>query len=68
MADSEDRVDPMRLSVEQAAKLLSAACRKQVAVAQIEADLIAGAPRNRDGTISLVHYAAWLVKEMSRGN
>ncbi len=26
----------------------------------IEADLEAGAPRNADGTINLVHYAAWL--------
>jgi hypothetical protein len=29
------------------------------------ADIDAGAPTNADGTINLVHYAAWLVKEMS---
>lgn len=67
MADSGDRVDPTRLSVEQAGKLLSAASRKQVPLEQIEADLVSGAPRNQDGTINLVHYAAWLVKEMGRG-
>ena len=68
MADSDDRVDPMRLTVEQAAKLLSAASRKQLPAEQIEADMTSGAPRNRDGTINLVHYAAWLVQEMGRGS
>mgnify|MGYP001548800389 CR=1 FL=1 len=29
----------------------------------IAADLAAGAPRNPDGTINLVEYAAWLAKE-----
>ena len=28
-------------------------------------DLAAGAPANPDGTVNLVHYAAWLNKEMS---
>jgi hypothetical protein len=34
----------------------------------IRADLAAGAPVNTDGTINLVHYAAWLVKERSGGD
>ena len=29
--------------------------------------LAAGAPVNSDGTLNLVHYAAWLVKEMTSG-
>ena len=33
--------------------------RKQVG------DIDAGAPTNGDGTINLVQYAAWLVKEMA---
>ncbi len=61
-------VDPNRLSVEQAAKLLSAAAKVRVPVEQIAADLETGAPRNPDGTVNLMHYAAWLVKEMGRGN
>jgi len=28
-------------------------------------DIDAGAPTNADGTINLVHYAAWLVKELT---
>jgi hypothetical protein len=61
-------LDPNHLSIETAAKLLSAAAKVRVPVEQIAADLEAGAPRNPDGTINLVHYAAWLVKEMGRGN
>ena len=34
---------------------------------QIADDLASGAPQNKDGTISLVAYAAWMLKEMSRG-
>lgn len=71
--DGEQRMsgtslDPTRLSVEQAAKLLSAAAKIRIPQEQIIADVDAGAPQNADGTINLVHYAAWLVKEMSRGS
>lgn len=66
---SENRpLDPNRLTVEQAAKLLSAAAKIRVPVEQIAEDLAAGAPRNSDGTINLMHYAAWMVKEMGRGD
>ena len=30
----------------------------------IVADLESGAPRNADGTINLMHFAAWLVRGM----
>ena len=50
------------LTVEAAADLLSRAGGEAVTAADIEADLAAGAPANSDGTINLVHYAAWLVK------
>ena len=32
---------------------------------ELRRDVEAGAPVNPDGTINLVHYAAWLVKEMA---
>ena len=60
-------VDPNRLTVEQVAKLLSAAAKVRIPVELIFADLEAGAPRNADGTLNLVHYAAWLAKEMGHG-
>jgi len=68
MATDNAPLDPNRLTPDQAAKLLSAAAKVRIPVEQIAEDLEAGAPRNADGTISLVHYAAWMVKEMGRGD
>jgi hypothetical protein len=68
MAEQRSPVDPNRLTPEQAAKLLSAAAKIRVPVERIQEDIEAGAPRNVDGTINLMHYAAWMVKEMGRGN
>jgi len=47
-------VNPMALSVEEAAKMLG------IRPGWLHADIEAGAPTNADGTINLVHYAAWL--------
>ncbi len=60
-------VDPNRLTPEQAAKILSAAAKIRIPAEQIVRDLGDGAPSNSDGTINLLHYAAWLIKEMGRG-
>ena len=68
MSTEPTPVDPNRLTPEQAAKLLSAAAKIRIPVEQIAEDLEAGAPQNADGTLNLVHYAAWLVKEMGRGD
>jgi hypothetical protein len=38
---------------------------KPVTEDMLRADIDAGAPTNANGTINLVHYAAWLVKEMA---
>ena len=67
MSDGNNQVDPTRLSVEQAAKLLSAAFRERVEPEKIRLDLQNGAPVNVDGTINLVHYSAWQAKEMGHG-
>lgn len=58
-------LNPAALSVPHAAKLLTRAGGSPVTDAMIAADLAAGAPTNADGTINLVHYAAWLVREMA---
>ena len=67
MSEGSNQVDPTRLTVEQAAKLLSAAYRERIDVDKIRLDLQEGAPVNSDGTINLVHYSAWQVKELGRG-
>ena len=61
-------LDPNRMTPEQLAKLLSASCKVRIPVEYINQDLAVGAPQNPDGTINLVHFAAWLVRENERGN
>jgi hypothetical protein len=67
MSEGNNQVDPTRLSVEQAAKLLSAAYRERIEPEKIRLDIQSGAPVNADGTINLVHYTSWQAKEMGRG-
>ena len=67
MSEGAGPVDPTRLTIEQAAKLLSAAYRERIDVQKLRVDIQAGAPVNVDGTLNLVHYAAWQAKEMGRG-
>ena len=67
MGNDKGPVDPNRLTPEKAAKLLSAVAKIRIPAEQITTDIGGGAPQNADGTINLVHYAAWLVKEMGRG-
>ena len=60
---SATRLSPAALSIADAARLLSKVAGGQpVTIEQIEQDVLSGAPTNADGTLNLVHYAAWLVK------
>lgn len=61
------QVDPTRLTVEQLVKVLSAAYRERLEVANVRKHIEAGAPTNADGTLNMVHYVAWLTMEMGRG-
>ena len=61
-------INPAALSPADAARLLAQASGTSVTEAMLRADLAAGAPANADGTINLVHLAAWLVKEMNHGD
>ena len=61
-------LNPLSLSIDELARLFSAAGNRRVSPEQIQRDLEAGAPVGRDGRVNLVHYAAWLVREVqSRG-
>lgn len=48
------------LSLTDTARVLSAAKNGKVTVEMLQADVHAGAPTNVDGTLNMVHYAAWL--------
>jgi len=65
---SERSLNPRALRLEDLAHILSALGPQPVTVQMLQADINAGAPTNLDGTINLVHYAAWLVREATRGN
>lgn len=58
--------NPTALTAADLAILLSRAGGTPVTEEMLQADLLAGAPANADGTINLVHYAAWLVTEVAR--
>jgi hypothetical protein len=61
-------LNPQALALCDAARVFSAAAGATIDVAMLEADIAAGAPANADGTLNVVHYAAWLVREIARGS
>lgn len=62
------KLNPLALSLTEAARVLSASGPRPVTAESLQADIDAGAPTNADGTLNLVHYTAWLVKEMAHGD
>lgn len=62
---SQER-NPLALPIPDAAKLLSHVGGTEIAAESIRADVAAGAPTNPDGTLNLVEYAAWLLKQEAR--
>ena len=62
MAENPDSssVDPAALTVEQLAKMLA------VPEETVRDHVAAGAPTHSDGRLNLVHYAAWLNRELRR--
>ncbi len=72
MSSAEGRpaspLNPQSLRLEDLARVLSASGPTRVSVGILEKDLDSGAPRNRDGTLNLVQYVAWLVKGMGHGD
>jgi hypothetical protein len=61
-------LNPTRLTLSDAVRAMRAAGAREVTVESLRSDVDAGAPTNADGTINLVHYAAWLIREMAIGN
>ena len=57
-------VNPLSLTVDEAARILTGAGGKRVTPAMVQADIDAGAPTTAGGRINLVHYTAWLIREV----
>jgi hypothetical protein len=51
-------LNPAALTLKKAAQALG------ISEESLAADLAAGAPANPDGSINLVHYAAWINRQM----
>ena len=69
MADSgKNPLNPTTLSPADAAKMLAAVGSHRVSADAIRQDIDRGAPQNADGTLNLIHYAAWLVREVAGGH
>jgi hypothetical protein len=62
--DQPGSLNPAALTLANLTRLLTRVSGQPVTEGMIEADLNAGAPLNADGTINLVHYCAWLVREI----
>ena len=63
-----EKLQPTSLTVESTSRLLTAVGGKSVTEEMVRKDIEAGAPVNPDGTINLIHYAAWSVKERVRAD
>ena len=44
-------------------RLLKQAGSRLISEEALQTDFASGAPRNEDGTVNLIEYAAWLAKE-----
>ncbi|MCC6909433.1 MAG: hypothetical protein IT430_15945 [Phycisphaerales bacterium] len=60
-------LNPAALPVAEMARLLTRVGGQPTTAAMIERDIDEGAPTNGDGTLNLVHYAAWVVRNLSQG-
>ncbi len=65
---SPQSLNPMRMPLPVALRIIKAAGGRSVTPESLRADIDAGMPLNADGTINLVNYAAWLIREMALGN
>lgn len=65
MPGEKKPASPTALTIEELARLLSAAGGKTITPEMLRQDIEAGAPVGKDGRINLVHYTAWLAKEAS---
>lgn len=61
------KLNPRALTIADLSKILTVSGSKPVTVDMVQKDIADGAPVNVDGTIDLVRFTAWLVKEVRSG-
>ena len=60
--------NPMALSLADLAAMLSRFSTEPLTEDMLEDDVADGCPTNPDGTMNVVQFSAWMVKEMGRGD
>lgn len=65
-AEPNKAINPAALAITDAARLLAKVSVRPIAEELLRRDVSVGAPTNADGTLNLVRYAAWLVRELNR--
>ena len=60
-----ERINPLDLTIPQAAKILSAALGIVITERQIAGHIESGAPISAAGKVNLVHYGAWLNRHLN---
>jgi len=63
---NKNQLNSTALPIPDLVKIMRNAGSRYVSEDAIRKDINSGAPVNPDGTMNLVHYAAWLVKENGR--
>lgn len=65
---SDERLTLTAIPAETLETLLSRASGRRIAPGAIQDDIQKGAPQNADGTLNLIHYIAWLIKDRTHGS
>ena len=62
---NENQIKLTAINIPDFVKLLKQAGSRHASEESIRQDVEKGAPVNHDGSINLIHYAAWLIKEIN---
>ena len=57
-------MNPLAIPLAELAAMLTKVSGRTVLVEQLRLDVESGAPATPDGRVNLVHYAAWLAREV----
>lgn len=68
MSDSAAQLRLTAIPADRVPEILHRAGARNADAETVEADVTAGAPVNADGTMNLIEYTAWHIREMQRAH
>lgn len=60
----DEHLNPLALSPENLVKVLVKSGYRNMTMEMLQSDIDAGMPVNADGSVNLVKYMAWMIKEI----